>query len=92
MQIYCIPREIYFINRRIFKTDIFFNELNVFTESQLIYFVGFEVLTAVVVKSSIFWDIIPCSPLDVNQLHSIITKKIDSSLNSLNTEFLHHFL
>jgi hypothetical protein len=33
-----------------------------------IYFVGFEVLTAVVMKSSIFWDITPCSPLKVNRL------------------------
>jgi hypothetical protein len=32
-------------------------------------FVGFEVLTAVVMKSSIFWDITPCtcSPLKVNR-------------------------
>jgi hypothetical protein len=29
--------------------------------------VGIEVLTAVVMKSSIFWDITPCSPLKVNQ-------------------------
>jgi hypothetical protein len=29
--------------------------------------VGFEVLTAVVMKSTIFWDITPCSPLSVNQ-------------------------
>jgi hypothetical protein len=28
--------------------------------------VGFEVPTAVVMKSSIFWDITPCSPLKVN--------------------------
>jgi hypothetical protein len=28
---------------------------------------GFEVLTAVVMNSSIFWDIMPCSPLEVNQ-------------------------
>jgi hypothetical protein len=27
----------------------------------------FEVLTAVVMKSSIFWDIMPCSPLIVNR-------------------------
>jgi hypothetical protein len=26
-------------------------------------YVGFEVLTAVVMKSTIFWDITPCSPL-----------------------------
>jgi hypothetical protein len=31
------------------------------------HFVGFEVLTAVVVKSSIFCDIKPCSPLKVNR-------------------------
>jgi hypothetical protein len=29
--------------------------------------VGFEVLTAVVMKSTIFWDIMPCSPLKVDQ-------------------------
>jgi hypothetical protein len=29
--------------------------------------VGFEVLTAVVKKSTIFWDITPCSPLSVNR-------------------------
>jgi hypothetical protein len=28
--------------------------------------VGFEVLTVVVTKSTIFWDITPCSPLKVN--------------------------
>jgi hypothetical protein len=31
------------------------------------YSVGFEVLTAAVMKSCIFWDIAPCSPLDVNR-------------------------
>jgi hypothetical protein len=31
------------------------------------FFVGFEVLTAVVMKSSIFWDITSCSPLKVNR-------------------------
>jgi hypothetical protein len=29
--------------------------------------VGFEVLTAVVMKSSIFWDIMPCSPLEISR-------------------------
>jgi hypothetical protein len=29
--------------------------------------VGFEVLTAVVTKSTISWDITPCSPLSVNR-------------------------
>jgi hypothetical protein len=30
--------------------------------------VGFEVLTAVVMKSTIFWNLTPCSPLSVNRL------------------------
>jgi hypothetical protein len=29
--------------------------------------VGFEVLTAVVMKSTIFWDITPCSPLSIHR-------------------------
>jgi hypothetical protein len=29
--------------------------------------VGFEALSAVVMKSSLFWDITPCSPLKVNR-------------------------
>jgi hypothetical protein len=28
-------------------------------------YVGFEVLTAVIMRNSIFWDITPCSPLKV---------------------------
>jgi hypothetical protein len=32
-----------------------------------IVFAGFEVLTAVVMKSTIFWNITPCSPLKVNR-------------------------
>jgi hypothetical protein len=31
------------------------------------FFAGFEVLTAVVMKSSLFWDITPCCPLEVNR-------------------------
>jgi hypothetical protein len=31
-------------------------------------FVGLEVFTAVVMKSTIFWDITPCSPLSVNRV------------------------
>jgi hypothetical protein len=30
-------------------------------------YVGLEVLTAVIMKSSIFWNIAPCSPLKVNR-------------------------
>jgi hypothetical protein len=33
------------------------------------YYVGFEVLTAMIMKSSIFWNVTPSSPLKVN-LHS----------------------
>jgi hypothetical protein len=29
--------------------------------------VEFEFLTAVVMKNSVFWDITPCSPLEVNK-------------------------
>jgi hypothetical protein len=30
-------------------------------------FVGFEVLIVMVMKSSILWDVTPCSPFKVNQ-------------------------
>jgi hypothetical protein len=30
-------------------------------------YVGFEVFTALVMKSTIFWDITPCNPLKVNR-------------------------
>jgi hypothetical protein len=33
----------------------------------LSFLAGFEVLTAVVMKGTIFWDITPCSPLSVNR-------------------------
>jgi hypothetical protein len=36
-----------------------------FYDDQYGYYVGFEVLTAVVMKSTIFWDIMPCSLLSV---------------------------
>jgi hypothetical protein len=29
--------------------------------------VGFEVITAVIIESTIFWDVTPCSLLKVNQ-------------------------
>jgi hypothetical protein len=35
-----------------------------------LHYVGFEVLTPVVMKSAVFWDITPCSPLKVNQRES----------------------
>jgi hypothetical protein len=46
--------------------------------------VGFEVLTAMVMNSPIFWDITPYSPLKVtlNGLHSIIYQKIELFISS----------
>jgi hypothetical protein len=32
-----------------------------------VFLVGLEVLTAVVMKSPIFWDMTPCSPLKINR-------------------------
>jgi hypothetical protein len=47
------------------------DEINIFCRKplfrSLIQFVGFEVLTAMAVKSSVFWDMAPCSLLKVNQ-------------------------
>jgi hypothetical protein len=41
-------------------------------------YVGSEVLTAVVLKTSILWDITQCSPdLTFNGLHCIISQKIE---------------
>jgi hypothetical protein len=40
-------------------------------------YVGSEVLTAVVVKRSISWDITPCSPLKVNRLHGVISQETE---------------
>jgi hypothetical protein len=33
----------------------------------VVYCVGFEVFTAVVMKSIVFWDMMPCSPLSFNR-------------------------
>jgi hypothetical protein len=38
-----------------------------FGKSKLLYGARFEVLTAVVMKSSVFWDITPCNPVKVNR-------------------------
>jgi hypothetical protein len=59
----------------------------------------FEVLSAVVMKSSVFWDITPCSPLKVNQhlrgtcqlafnrLHNIISQKIELFITTTSCPF-----
>jgi hypothetical protein len=49
----------------IYKTTSLFQGLNL-NLSKISAFVGYEVLTAVVMNSSVFWDITPCSPLKVN--------------------------
>jgi hypothetical protein len=36
-------------------------------EGDKVKLLGFEVLTSVVMRSSIFWDITPCGPLKVNR-------------------------
>jgi hypothetical protein len=43
------------------------------------YFVGFEVLTAVIMKSSVLWDITLCRPLEV---------KLSCACHLLHTGFL----
>jgi hypothetical protein len=38
------------------------------TKEKLVFpYVGFEVLTTVIMKSSVFWDKMPCSPMKVNR-------------------------
>jgi hypothetical protein len=43
------------------------NELKGVCKEAVVAYVGFEVLTAVVIKSNLFWDITPCSLLEVNR-------------------------
>jgi hypothetical protein len=40
---------------------------NVYLQQLIETYVGFEFLTAVGMKSSIFWDITPCNPMKVNR-------------------------
>jgi hypothetical protein len=44
-----------------------------------LWFVGSEVLTAVVMKSIIFWDITPCSQLKVNRRFGAFPEVISTS-------------
>jgi hypothetical protein len=61
-------------------------------------FIGFEVLTPVVMKSSIFWDTTPHSPLKVNRLFGgtsllhLQGRKICQARNQLATCFHAAFL
>jgi hypothetical protein len=43
-------------------------------------YVGSDVLTAVVINSTIFWDITPCSPFKVNRRFGGIYQKMPSPL------------
>jgi hypothetical protein len=38
-----------------------------FNTQNIQFYVGMEVLTEVAMKSTLFWDITPCSPLKVNR-------------------------
>jgi hypothetical protein len=42
-------------------------------------YVGLEVFTALVMKSNIFWDMTPCSPLSVSQLATCLLAELISS-------------
>jgi hypothetical protein len=47
---------------------VFMARRNVFpVRYKLNFYVGFEVFTAVIMKSLIFWDMRPCSPLSFNR-------------------------
>jgi hypothetical protein len=43
------------------------------------YLVGLEILTTVVMKSSILWDIMPCSPLKVTS--TFMVKELSQATN-----------
>jgi hypothetical protein len=44
-------------------------------EDNIKMYVGYEVLTEMFMKSSIFWDIIPCNPFKINQ-HFGVTSRL----------------
>jgi hypothetical protein len=41
----------------------------IIAQEQLHIYVGFEVITAVTIKRTIFWDVTPCSPVKVKHFH-----------------------
>jgi hypothetical protein len=43
------------------------NFTKIFPVKYYVHFIGFDALTAVIVKSSVFWYVMPCSPLRVNR-------------------------
>jgi hypothetical protein len=46
------------------------------------YFVGLEVPMAATVKSTIFWNVTPCSLVEVFRLHGITSQKSNTPENS----------
>jgi hypothetical protein len=46
----------------------YFLETLLFSFEIITIYVGFEVLTAVVMKSTVFWDMTPCSPLKLSDI------------------------
>jgi hypothetical protein len=57
-----------FIHRLCILTEIFHSFPQSLQENKRIEtYIGFEVLTSVVMKSTICWDLTPCSPLCVNR-------------------------
>jgi hypothetical protein len=60
--------------------------------------VGFQVLTAVVMKSSIFWDITPYSPLKVNRRFGVTGclhlqgRRINQAINQREADFSVYYL
>jgi hypothetical protein len=57
------------ITQHLMQYSLFYNKhhLLICSTAHNLYCVGFYVLTAVGMRSPIFWDIAPCSPLKVNR-------------------------
>jgi hypothetical protein len=56
------------------------------TDPELLTFIGFDALTAVLMKNNIFCDITPCSPLKVNRCFGG-TYRLKSKVITENTHF-----
>jgi hypothetical protein len=65
-----------FIAPYVYMVWCVFNEFTSFYDSRSFTIVGFEILTVVVMKSTVFWDITPCIRLTFNGLHGVISQKI----------------
>jgi hypothetical protein len=55
------------LSEQLFCSDSFSCYLYIYVSTALLEDAGSEVLTAVAMKSTIFWDITPSSPLKVNR-------------------------